>query len=156
MAFIFLVCQAGANSDRKRRNFSATLGFPCNFRMVIVMVELIKYSRKVVFKYSLLFQMMTTQPPLLRCLFICLVFEHLPKGTFLAQILGEWLFFVPMPLFSCKQKYLRRGKKFMFLVVCQLLVCICCCCYCYGARRFQTGYDCWICDLGQSHSDLLS
>lgn len=52
-----------------------------------------------------------TPQQLIHCLLIYLLFEYLPKGTFLAQILGEWLFFVPMPLFRCKQKYLRGGMK---------------------------------------------
>ena len=157
MAFILLVCQAGANRQRKKfswkkRNISATLDFLCNFRMVTVAAELLKCSRKVVFKDPLLFQMTTTQQQLIPHLLICLLFEHLPKGTFLAQILGEWLFFVPMPLFSCKQKYLRSGEKWMFLIVCQLLFFIhyCCYCYCYGVRRFWIGYDHCMCDLGQS------
>lgn len=111
--------------------------------MVIVMVKLIKYSRNVVFKYLLLFQLMTTQQQLILYLLISLLFEHLPKETFLAQILGECLFFVPMPLFGFKQKYLRKDKKCMFLIAFQLLFFIhyCYYSYCYRVRRSQIRYN---------------
>lgn len=111
--------------------------------MVIVMAELIKYSRNVVFKYLLLFQLMTTQQQLILYLLICLLFEHLPKESFLAQILGEWLFFVLMPLFSFKEKYLRKDKKCMSLIGFQLLLFInyCYYSYCYRVGRSWIGYN---------------
>lgn len=86
---------------------------------------------------------MTTQQQLILYLLICLLFEHLPKETFLAQILGEWLFFVPMPLFSFKQKYLRKDKKCMFLIAFQLLFFInyCYYSYCCRVRRSWIGYN---------------
>lgn len=86
---------------------------------------------------------MTTQQQLRLYLLICLLFEHLPKETFLAQILGEGLFFVPVPLFSFKGRCLRKDKKCMFLIAFQLLFFInyCYYSYCYRIRRFWIGYN---------------
>lgn len=86
---------------------------------------------------------MTTQQQLILYLLICLLFEHLPKKTFLVQILREWLFFVAKALFSFKQKYLRKDKKRMFLIVFQLLFFLnyCYYSYCYRVRRSWIGYN---------------
>lgn len=138
--FIFLSLSGCCKQSNRKRNFSAILDFLCDFRMVIVMAELIKYSRNVVFKYLLLFQVMTTQQQLILYLLICLLLEHLPKETFFAQILGEWLFFVPVPLFSFKGKYLRKDKKCMFLIAFQVFfINYCYYSYCYRVRGLGLG-----------------
>lgn len=84
---------------------------------------------------------MTTQQQLILYLLICLLFELLPKETFLAQILEEWMFFVPVPLFYFKEKYLRKDKKCMFLIAFQLLFFInyCYYSYCYRVRGLELG-----------------
>lgn len=128
--------------------------------MVIVMAELIKYSRNVGFKYLLLLQLMTTQQQLILYLLICLLFEHLPKETFhfsctntrvMAALCTNALVYLQAEVFE-KQQEMHVSRCFPAALLHQLLLLLL-------LLRSQMVMDNWVqllCDLGESCSGLLS